>query len=317
MRWLFHVVKEEDLSWGKDGRYAPPSLAEEGFVHASFKDAVERSAALYFPKDASLRVLAIDPRRLDVPVLVEETPRGPMPHVHGSVVYDAVRVLSLADVAEHPDEVKGTRIGLVAFDGMTLLDLVGPLDALSRIATMGFDPTMSCEVVALTRPEADPTVVDVVVWSAWGAKLSAARFRPPLDAFDVLVVPGGAGARALVEDPSVGEYLASFPHNRLLASVCTGALLLGAAGRLEGKRATTHASSLGELERYGAKAVADRVVDEGRVVTAGGVTAGIDLGLHLVRRLEGAEVAAAIAKQMEAVWPAGEPLSDPTPSSTI
>lgn len=302
-RWLFHLVRAEDLGWGSDGRYAPASLAREGFIHASYKDRVEESARLYFPAEdlPSLRVLAIDPRRLDVPVVVADTPRGPMPHVHGSIPVDAVRVIGLDALEAHPDLVKGTRIALAAFPGLTLLDLVGPLDALSRIASMGFDPTTTCEVIALARrrDEDDAETDPPVVWSAWGAELVTARHRPPLEAFDVLVVPGGPGTRALEKDAEVIAWLATFPANRLLASVCTGALLLGAAGRLQGKRATTHHTMLADLARFGATAVAERVVDEGQLVTAGGVTSGIDLGLHLVRRLAGDDAHAKIATQME------------------
>ena len=74
------------------------------------------------------------------------------------------------------------------------------------------------------------------------------------------------------------EWLAAFPASRLAASVCTGALLLGAAGRLRGRRATTHATAMDLLEAFGATAVRARIVNEGDVVTAGGVTSGIDLG---------------------------------------
>jgi len=299
LRWLYHVVRAEEVGWGKDGRYAPRSLETEGFVHASFKELVAESARLYFPPDARLRVLAIDPRRLDVPVELADTPRGPMPHIHGSIPCDAFRVFELDAVPDLPDRVSGTRFGMLAFSGMTLLDLVGPLDALSRIVSMGFDPSGSVEVVALTKPPDDPTVVEVAVWGGWGLEVRAARYRPALDAFDVLVIPGGPGTRTLAKDEEVVDYLRSFPSNRLMASVCTGALLLGAAGRLDGRRATTHASALDDLAAYGATASKDRVVDEGQVVTAGGVTAGIDLGLHLVRRLAGEGVAVAIAKQME------------------
>lgn len=188
---------------------------------------------------------------------------------------------------------------------MTLLDLVGPLDALSRIASMGFDPTTTCEVIALARrrdsDEGDRASDPPVVWSACGGELVTARYRPPLDAFDVLVVPGGPGTRALESDEEAIAWLATFPANRIHASVCTGALLLGAAGRLHGKRATTHKTAMKELARFGAIAVEDRVVDEGPLVTAGGVTSGIDLGLHLVERLAGREVAERIATQMEVV----------------
>lgn len=296
---MFHVARAEDIGWGKDGRYAPRSLETEGFVHASFKDAVKESARVYFSPDARVRVLAIDPRRLDVPVTIADTPRGPMPHIMGSVPCDAFRVIDLDAVDAAPDRVAGTRVGVFAFAGMTLLDLVGPLDALSRIVSMGFDETASVEVIALTKPDDDPTVVDVSVWSGWGSELFASRYRPALDAFDVLVMPGGPGTRRLVKDDAVLDYLGSFPKNRLFASVCTGALVLGAAGRLDGKRATTHASAMDELARYRAIATKERVVDEGPIVTAGGVTAGIDLGIYLVRRLAGEGVAVAIAKQME------------------
>ena len=303
-RWLFHLVRAEELGWGSDGRYAPASLAREGFIHASYKDRVEESARLYFKAEdvPRLRVMVIDPRRLDVPVEVADTPRGPMPHVHGSIPVDAVRVIGMEALETQPDAVTGTRIALVAFPGLTLLDLVGPLDALSRIASMGFDPTTTCEVIALARRReaGDEDTDPPVVWSAWGAELVAARHRPALDAFDVLVVPGGPGTRALENDAEAIAWLATFPPHRLLASVCTGALLLGAAGRLRGKRATTHHTMLGNLARFGAVAVAERVVDEGQLVTAGGVTSGIDLGLHLVRRLAGADAHAKIAAQMEA-----------------
>lgn len=303
MRWIFHLVRSEELGWGSDGRYAPASLSREGFIHASYKDAVAESARLYFtPGDlASLRVLAIDPRRLDVPIDVADTPRGPMPHVRGSIPADAVRVIDREALETHPERVTGTRIALVAFPGMTLLDLVGPLDALSRIASMGFDATTTCEVIALARrrDEGDLPAAPPVVWSAWGAELVTARYRPPLDSFDVLVVPGGPSTRALEDDEEAMAWLASFPANRINASVCTGALLLGAAGRLHGKRATTHRTVMKELARFGAIAVEQRVVDEGQLVTAGGVTAGIDLGLHLVERLVGADARARIAAQME------------------
>jgi cyclohexyl-isocyanide hydratase len=302
MRWLFHVLRADEVGWGTDGRYRPWSLQRDGFIHASYREAVLDSARLYFSEPArDLRVLAIDPRRLDVPVEIVATPRGPMPHIRGAIPCDAVRVLGLDAILSHPDEATGTRIGFCAFEGMTLLDLVGPLDAISRIASMGFDASTSCEVIALTRPPEDSTVSDVVVWRAWGAAFVAARYRPALDLYDVLVLPGGTGVQDLLADETIRPYLESFPRNRLIASVCTGALLLGATGRLEGKRATTHAIALGQLASYGATAVKERVVDEGNVITAAGVTAGIDLGLYIVGRLAGAAVADAIADRMEVI----------------
>jgi cyclohexyl-isocyanide hydratase len=217
-----------------------------------------------------------------------------MPHIHGSVPSDAIAEVRTeeefaADFDRAPDGVKGTRFGFVAFAGMTLLDLVGPLDAVSRIASMGFDETSRAVVVAAHEHS----------WRHFEAELRVERVRPPLDEFDVLVVPGGLAARALVHDRAVVDWIAGFPRNRLAASVCTGALLLGAAGRLRDRRATTHASALDLLADYGATAISARVVDEGDVVTAAGVTSGIDLGLHLVKRFAGTDARGRIAKQME------------------
>jgi cyclohexyl-isocyanide hydratase len=291
MRWLYHLL---DARHPAGDPYAPGSLAREGFVHCSWRDAVAESARLHFAPGAPLDVLQIDPRRLDAPVTVAATPRGPMPHVHGEIPGDAIRArLSLDALGGAPDEVRGTRFGLLAFDGMTLLDLVGVLDPLSRIASMGLDPEARCSVISADggrRP-----------WAGAEATLEVERKRVDLDEFDVLVVPGGLGTRRLAHDPELAAWLRRFPPNRLAASVCTGALLLGAAGRLRGRRATTHASALELLTGFGATPVRERVVDEGQLVTAAGVTAAIDLGIHLVRRLVGDEAAARVAAQME--WP--------------
>ena len=104
MRWLFHVRVVTD---DRGEHYAPPSLAREGFVHASYRDEVAESARLYFPVEARLEVLVIDPRRLDVPVEVASTPRGPMPHIHGPVPRAAIREvipLESFDAAGYDDQ---------------------------------------------------------------------------------------------------------------------------------------------------------------------------------------------------------------------
>jgi len=88
MRWLYHLRITDDAP---RGRYAPEGLATEGFIHASYRPEVAESARLHFPPGATLEVLQIDPRRLDVPIVVAATPRGDMPHVHGSIPADAVR----------------------------------------------------------------------------------------------------------------------------------------------------------------------------------------------------------------------------------
>ncbi len=289
MRWLYHICPASGSP--VPALYAPDSRAREGFLHASFQGDVRESARLHFPAGAALRVLRIDPRRLDSRVELAATPRGPMPHIHGAVPRDAIASeLPIEAIDAAPDRVVGTRIAFVAFEGMTLLDLVGIHDPLSRIASMGFDATSVCAIVSATGPR---------VWTGGGATITVDAVRPALDAFDLLVVPGGQGTRTLEHDAAAIAWLRSYPANRLAASVCSGALLLGAAGRLRGKRATTHHSELGRLAEFGAIATNSRVVDEGQLVTGGGVTCGLDVGIHLVRRLEGDEAAQAIARQME------------------
>ena len=102
-----------------------------------------------------------------------------------------------------------------------------------------------------------------------------------------------------MKDAAFLDWLRTASEVPLKASVCTGSLLLGAAGFLVGKRATTHPSAVAELAPFCAEVVEDRIVDEGNTVTAGGVTAAIDLGLHLVERLAGTEARSRAARQMD------------------
>jgi cyclohexyl-isocyanide hydratase len=120
-----------------------------------------------------------------------------------------------------------------------------------------------------------------------------------LAGFDLLVVPGGYGTRSLQHDAEFLGWLSSAAPVPFKASVCTGSILLGAAGFLKGLKATTHFSAYRELAPYCAEVVERRIVDSGAVVTARGVTAAIDLGLHLCERIAGAEARARIAKQMD------------------
>jgi cyclohexyl-isocyanide hydratase len=290
VKWLYHLCVEPPTG---DAPYAPLSLKKEKFVHASFRDDVLESAKVHFATEARASILQIDPRRLSAPVKVEATPRGPMPHIYGTIHAEAIRaVLGLEAIASAPDVVQGTRFAFLAFEGMTLLDLVGVHDPLSRIASMGYDTTSTFEIIGVTGPR---------VWAQGGAEVRVESVRPSLLEYDVVIVPGGLGARKLSRDRDVAAWLEMFPKNRLMASVCTGALLLGAAGRLMGLRATTHHTALRLLESYGARPTVARVVDEGQTVTAGGVTCALDLGVFLLKRYVDDHAVRAIAKQMELV----------------
>ncbi|WP_458189371.1 DJ-1/PfpI family protein [Haladaptatus sp. NG-WS-4] len=178
-------------------------------------------------------------------------------------------------------------IAFVAYDGMTALDFVGVYDPLTRLDTMGFCDDVSWDVCARTER----------VTANAGLEIVPDVVDEPLSEYDVLVVPGGFVARELAEDDGFVSWLASADAEWVI-SVCTGSLLLGAAGFLDGKRATTHPDAFDRLAEY-CEVVEERVVWDGRVVTAGGVTSGIDLGLALVAELEDEETRDAIATQMD------------------
>lgn len=191
------------------------------------------------------------------------------------------------------------KVAFVVFDGMTALDFVGIYDCITRLKSMGFMPALSWEICALSDQVSDDHGLQVA--STWTSR--------PLESFDMLVVPGGLGTRQLQHDGNFTEWLKSGESASLKVSVCTGALLMGAAGFLTGRRATTHPSAYGELEPYCREVVSERVVEDGDIITARGVSSSIDAGLYVVSRLEGEAVRRKIARQMDYPydWKALEP----------
>ena len=181
------------------------------------------------------------------------------------------------------------KIAFVVFDRMTSLDFIGFYDPVTRLKSMKIMDDLEWRVCATTQHVADDR----------GLRIEANAVAESLSSYDMLFVPGGFGTRSLQHDRSFVDWLKSAESARLKVSVCTGALLFGAAGFLEGRRATTHPSAYKELEPYCASVLHDRVVDEGGVVTAGGVSSAIDAGMHVVEKLAGAEARARIAVQMD------------------
>ncbi len=182
------------------------------------------------------------------------------------------------------------RIAFFVFPGLTLLDLVGGYDCLRRVALMGIDPEVTHRFIG-TQPE---------ITDESGIKFAPDAVYGDLSGFDLLYVPGGLGTRRLMGDDWCIEYLKKWGTDRPIASVCTGALLLGRAGYLRGKRATTHRNAYELLAPYCREVVRDRrIVDEGNVITAGGVSSALDLGLYLVERFWGAKARERISQQME------------------
>lgn len=183
------------------------------------------------------------------------------------------------------------KAAFVVFDRMTYLDFIGFYDPVTRLKSMNIIGDFEWRICSNKERVADDR-------GAAGLAMIPDSVLEPLDGYDLLFLPGGQGTRTLQNDSAFIEWLKSASSASLKISVCTGALLLGAAGFLRGRRATTHPLALKELEPYCDKVLTDRIVDERDVITGSGVATSIDLGLHVVQRLAGAEARSRVAKQM-------------------
>jgi transcriptional regulator GlxA family with amidase domain len=181
------------------------------------------------------------------------------------------------------------KAAFVVFDRTTSLDFIGFYDPVTRLKSMKIIEDFEWHICSTTRSVADDK----------GLRIEADVIDKPLDSYDMLFVPGGFGTRDLQHDGNFIDWLKTARSVPLKVSVCAGALLIGAAGFLQGRRATTHPSAYKELEPYCGVVARERVVDEGDIITAGGVSSSIDLGLHLVQRLAGVDARDRIAAQMD------------------
>ena len=178
------------------------------------------------------------------------------------------------------------QIAILLYDRFTALDAIGPYEVLSRLD--------GAEVIfAAERPGAVRTDTGMLAITA-----DAAIGEVPSP--DVVVVPGGPGQEAQLDDGPVHDWLRQADAvTRWTTSVCTGSLILGAAGLLTGRRATSHWLALDRLAAFGAEPTSERVVFDGKYVTAAGVSAGIDMALDLAERIAGTPVAQAIQLMIE------------------
>jgi transcriptional regulator GlxA family with amidase domain len=197
-------------------------------------------------------------------------------------------------------------IAIVAFENMAALDAIGPFEVLAHVpgATMHW-VGLATGVVRTEESSGVGIHVDEVIEDVP---------RP-----DIVVIPGGHGEHQLRHDPRFMQWLhAAHDTSTWTTSVCTGSLLLGAAGLLAGKRATSHWLALDELKSFGAEPTLERVVVDGKVITAAGVSAGIDMALTLAAEIAGADVAQTIQLGIEydpqPPFDAGSPLKAPQAS---
>ena len=176
-------------------------------------------------------------------------------------------------------------IAIPLFDDLTVLDAIGPYEVLTRL------------------PGAEVTFVGTEVRAYQSdnrmLSLNTSATLDDVPSPDVVCVPGGVGVLHQLDGPLVDWIRTAHETSTWTTSVCTGALLLGAAGILDGLRATTHWLNLERLREFGAEPTGERVVEQGKVVTAAGVSSGIDMALMLVGRIAGDDVAETIQLSIE------------------
>jgi putative intracellular protease/amidase len=178
------------------------------------------------------------------------------------------------------------KIAVLLYDDMTALDAIGPYEVLSRLP--GAEVRFIAEQAGLVRTDTG------------FLGLSADHGISEVTEADLLLVPGGPGDEAVRRNDRLLEWVRQIHEGtRYTTSVCTGSLILGAAGLLEGLRATTHWTRLEVLREFGAEPTGERVVEQGRIVTAAGVSSGIDMALRLASKIGGEDLARALQLGIE------------------
>jgi len=181
------------------------------------------------------------------------------------------------------------KIAFVIYDNLTLLDFAGVYDPLTRLKSMGFVKDFSYDVCARTER----------IRSSEGAELIPGCVGNDLSTYDYVIVPGGDGIKELMNDPVFLRWIAVASDHTVVAAVCGGSLLLGAAGLLKDRKATTHPGLMEFLKHFAREVSTNRIVDEGTIITAGGVTSAIDLGLYLCEKIAGPGAREKIREQMD------------------
>ncbi|MFC3909307.1 DJ-1/PfpI family protein [Legionella dresdenensis] len=176
-------------------------------------------------------------------------------------------------------------ITFLFYDGMTTLDIIGPHEVLARL------PGAIVQRAAKRAGE---------VQDGLGLKLIADYSLSEIKRTDILVVPGGGRATSLSHEPEILQWIKTIhQHTQWTTSVCTGSLILGAAGVLQNKHATTHWAVMDRLNHWGAVPVSQRIVEDGKLMTAAGVSAGIDMALLLASKVAGQAAAETLQLAIE------------------
>jgi transcriptional regulator GlxA family with amidase domain len=181
------------------------------------------------------------------------------------------------------------KIAYIVYNDITTLDFIGIYDPISRLKSMNYLPELTWDICAFTQDVKDN----------FGLKIVPDLVGNDLSVYDVLIIPGGYGTRELQHDSEFMAWIQIAKDVKLMASICTGSLILGASGFLKGKKATTHFQEYESLRPYCKQVVKERIVDQGDVITAGAVSSSIDLGLYLCEKWAGKAAALEIRRKMD------------------
>lgn len=181
------------------------------------------------------------------------------------------------------------RIAFIVFNDITLLDLIGVYDPITRLKSMNYLPDLHWDICAMEDQIKDN----------FGLTVAVDKVKPDLSQYDTIIIPGGFGTRPLKEDLAFIEWIKGAHEAQYKISVCTGALLLGAAGFLKGRRATTNASAVELLRPFCQDIRTEKVVEDGNIITAGAVSSSLNLGLYLCEKWAGKDARVLIQEKMD------------------
>ena len=182
------------------------------------------------------------------------------------------------------------KIGILIFPQVEELDFVGPFEVLSYVNKVKPESTKVLLVAETIEP----------ICAFNGMRILPDTILQNSPILDILVIPGGKGRFTAMKNPAIKEFIQKqMAAAKYVTSVCTGAFFLAEAGLLTGKKATTYHTAFKELESYSVQVVSSKVVQDGQIITAGGVSSGLELGFYLLKELFGLSVACEVAEKIE------------------
>ena len=181
------------------------------------------------------------------------------------------------------------KIAYIIFDGITWLDFIGIYDPISRLKSLNYLPDLDWDICSFTDSVSDN----------FGLGFTPSKVKNSLADYDAIIIPGGFGTRKLQFDKEFVDWIKTSKPAKYKISVCTGSLILGAAGFLKDRKATTNFQEYKTLQPYCKEVVTDRFVDDNDVITAGAVSASIDLRLYLCKKWSNKEAREEIKKRMD------------------